>query len=235
MKPQYLIAFLYIFYGITKLIIGLSIMTIPINIIKNIPVLNWFIKTISDTTFAGRFYEYILLVFGIYTITHGLALLNVFPRKIHNFIESDFVFNYVFILFGVILLVFYCLVLYTNIPISKNVANYNDYKLLGIGSGAAFLVVPLLWYIFEAISPWFVRLNRELQNLIILLIVIIALIIIEGIYSYLQSKHIPIRPKTIIPADYQNAYEHTSEITNKAKERITTIKLDGSGGSNANS
>ena len=219
---RYLAAFLYIFYGITKVIIGLSVMSLPTKYIAQIPVFKWFIKAISDKTFAGRFYEYVLLIFGFYTILHGLALFNTFPKKINNYIENPRVTYAVFEIFGIVLTVFYFLVIYTNLPIDKDKSSYNDYKLFGLSSGILFIILPILWEGFDYISPLFSRLSREVQSLILLSFIIILLFIIDLIYNYVQRRKLKVTPDIIVPADYQNAYSHARESTSNIGKKVAT-------------
>lgn len=217
MDGKYFVGFLYILYGITKVIIGLSVMTIPVNIIKKIPVLNWFIKTISDKTVAGRFYEYVLLIFGFYTIIHALALFEVFSDNINVFLDQKVVLYNVFMIFGIVLTVFYCLVLYTNLPIEKDPKQYDDYKLFGLGGGISFIVFPILWEIIDRSIPFFRGLPSEVQKLAMFSGVIILLFSIDLIYNYINRKKIEISAKQLIPRDYQNAYGHVEDLTKKIK------------------
>jgi len=220
MEGQYLIATLYIFYGITKLIIGLSLMTFPIEIIKKIPVLNWFIKQVADKTLAGRFYEYVLLFFGVYTILHGLALFGVFPAKYNALVEKKWVLYSIFLFLGSILTIFYCLVLYTDLPISKNKDDYSDYKLLGLGGGIGFLVFPLIWEAFDHVVPFFRSLSTEMQNLVLITFTIILFFVIDLIYNYMHRRNIKLTAKNIVPTDYQNAYTHVAENTAAVKSGV---------------
>lgn len=215
MDGKYFVGFLYMLYGITKVIIGLSVMTIPVNIIKQIPVLNWFIKTISDKTVAGRFYEYVLLIFGFYTILHALALFEVFPDRINGFMDQKVVLYSVFGVFGIVLTVFYSLVLYTDLPIEKDTKQYSDYKLFGLGGGISFIAFPILWEIIDRGIPFFRALNDQMQKLILFGMIIVVLIIIDIIYHYMNRANIEITPKQLIPRDYQGAYSHMEELTKK--------------------
>lgn len=215
MDGKYFVAFLYILYGITKVIIGLSVMTIPLNIINRIPILNWFVKTISDKTIAGRFYEYILLLFGFYTIIHALALFEVFPNNINVLLDQKIILYSVFGIFGIILTIFYSLVLYTNIPIDKDVKHYDDYKLFGLGGGLSFIILPILWEIIDRGIPFFRSLSNEIQKLILFSGVIILLFIFDLIYNYINRNKIDITVKQLIPKDYQGAYGHVEDLTKK--------------------
>lgn len=211
MDSKFIVGFLYILYGLTKVIIGLSVMTIPVNIIKQIPVLNWFIKTISDKTIAGRFYEYVLLIFGFYTIIHALALFGVFPSKVNAFLDQKIVLYSVFGTFGIVLIVFYSLVLYTDIPIEKDKNQTSDYKLFGLGAGLSFIILPILWEIIDRGIPFFRGLSDNIQKLILLSCVILLLIVFDIVYHYINRNKIEITPKTFIPPDYQNAYTQAEQ------------------------
>jgi len=203
-----IIAILYIFYGITKLVIGLSVMTLPLEIIKKTPILNLFAKESEDKTLAGTMYEYILILFGVYTIVHGFAMLHLFSQSFHDFIELKQTQYSIFIIIGLVLTIFYLLVLYTKLPISKDLEKYKDhYKLLGLGAGISFLIMPVLWEFIEYTYPAFMKLSKEEQSAFIIGSVILLAIIIELIYSYIKRKNIPITTRTIIPSDYKSAYD----------------------------
>jgi hypothetical protein len=180
-----IIAFYYLFYGITKLIIGFSLMSLPLDYIKKIPILKIFIIIASDKTLAGHFYEYILMLFGVYTIIMGLSYLHILPVSIRHIIETK-TFQYpVYIIFGLILIIFYSLVSYTNLPIehSHKEDDLFHYKLIGIGGGISFLLIPIIIELFIIVIPGFRCLPYENKSMIILGGSIFIIIIIGFIWT----------------------------------------------------
>lgn len=193
-EPRPLLATYYIFYGITKILIALSLMTFPLSILNKIPVLNYFIIITKDDSLAGHYYEYVLMVFGLYTIIMGISLLHIFPYFIREKIENK-IFEYsVFILLGLSLIIFYTLVIYTDLPISKS-KNENDifhYKVLGIGGGISFLLMPIMWECIGFLFPIFKHYTLETRSVIILTGSIILVIILGFIFDLFKRQNLSI-------------------------------------------
>ncbi len=192
---RHIIAFYYLFYGITKIIIGLSLMSLPLDYIKKIPILNYFIIIASDKTLAGHFYEYILMLFGVYTIIMGFSYLHILPVSVRHIVETK-TFQYpVYIIFGLILIIFYTLVSYTNLPIdhSDKEEDLFHYKLIGIGGGISFLLIPIIIELFIILIPSFRSLQYEEKSMIILGGSIFIIIIIGFIWSIFQKYNLTIQ------------------------------------------
>lgn len=216
MEYKYILGILYLVYAIVKITVGLALMFLPLSIIEKTPILKIFIKETADKTFAGRFYEYILLAFGIFSLFEGLALLDQLPPQYSKYFESKWTEYIVFIILGILLTVFYILVLYTDLPISKSKTDNNHYKILGLGGGISFLIMPIIWEAMSYIVPAFDKLSKEVKAAIIVGIVIVLTIIGELIYLYLKKRN-----KTVIqvlPANYQYQL-HTAE---EVKQTITS-------------
>jgi hypothetical protein len=186
-KRKYLIGIIYILYAIVKISVGVCLFTLPVEKIATIPIAKIFVKEAADKTLAGRFYEYMLFLFGIFSLFEGLSLLELLPQHIINYFESKYIEYIVFILIGTCLVLFYSLVLYTNIPISKNFADYDHYKLLGFYTGISFLIMPILWELLAYFVPVFNNLPFETKSAIIIGSVILLSIIAELIYTYLHK------------------------------------------------
>jgi hypothetical protein len=188
-KRKYIIGLIYIFYAIVKITIGLCLFTLPVSKIATIPVVNLFAKEAADKTLAGRFYEYVLFLFGIFSLFEGLSLLELLPEHIRAIFESKYIEYIVFTLLGGSLLLFYYLVLYTNVPISKNSEDNDHYKLLGLLTGVSFLVMPVISELFAYLIPAFGRLSFESKSAFVIGFLIVLLIIGELIYTYLKKRH----------------------------------------------
>jgi hypothetical protein len=188
-KRKYIIGLIYIFYAIVKITIGLCLFTLPVSKIATIPVVNLFAKEAADKSLAGRFYEYVLFLFGIFSLFEGLSLLELLPEHIRAIFESKYIEYIVFTLLGGSLLLFYYLVLYTNVPISKNSEDNDHYKLLGLLTGVSFLVMPVISELFAYLIPAFGRLSFESKSAFVIGFLIVLLIIGELIYTYLKKRH----------------------------------------------
>jgi len=173
-------ALCYIFYGIFKLSIGISISVLPEYVINEIPILKYFSDTFIDKTLAGKFYDYILILYGFYTILAGLALLNIFSPNINYFFENK---HFIYILYstlGISVLIFYSLVLYTNVPISKNLVEHKgNYEIICYVGGFSFLALPIFWNYMTYMHPVYKNMSKDMKYIIIIGVTIFLSIIYE--------------------------------------------------------
>lgn len=188
MNTDILIACLYIFYGIVKIGVGISVIYLPQSQLEKIPIINKLSKHAYDNTLAGNFYEYILLIFGVYTIIYGLNILEYIPEPYSEIMDQKETEYRVFIILGLALTIFYTLVLYTNLPISKDMKYTSNYKILGLFGGLSFLAMPVIWEMLENGYPFFKQLSMRKKSLFVLGMVILSIILIEFSYNYLYNK-----------------------------------------------
>lgn len=179
----------FLLYGVLKLLLIVSIMTIPPYIQEKLHKIEWFSLFVSkDKTVAGKMYEYVLLVFAVFSIIHGLALLGVFSEGFREAIESKN-FQYPFyIILGLWLLVFYILVIYTDLPIQKEPLNTYNYKIYGYLGGLSFLLVPPIWIMIEYFNPFLTKMREEQQLMYMTLIMFLALFMI--FLTYVVNKRL---------------------------------------------
>jgi hypothetical protein len=100
----------------------------------------------------------------------GLSYLHILPVSIRHLIETK-TFQYpVYIIFGIILIIFYSLVRYTKLQIehSHKEDDLFHYKLIGIGGGISFLLIPIIIELFIIVIPGFRCLPYENKSMIIL-------------------------------------------------------------------
>jgi len=194
-EPRPLLATYYLLYGASKILVALSLMSFPLSILDKTPILNYFIITTEDDSFAGHYYEYILMIFGIYAIIMGISLFHIFPYFIREKIENK-IFEYsVFILLGLALIIFYSLVIYTDLPIkkSKKEDDIFHYKMLGIGGGISFLLIPIILELINYFFPIFKGHNLETRSIIILTGSIIFVIILGYVLDYFKERNLSIK------------------------------------------
>jgi hypothetical protein len=189
-----LLATYYLLYGISKILIALSLMTFPLSILDKIPLLNYFIITTEDDSFAGHYYEYILMIFGIYTIIMSLSLLHILPYFIRSIVENKKFEYSIFILLGLALIIFYSLVIYTDLPIQKSKKDDDifHYKVLGIGGGISFLLIPCILEFINYFFPIFKGHNLETRSIIILTGSIIFIICLGYVLDYFKERNLSI-------------------------------------------
>lgn len=194
MDNKIVIAILFILYGLSRVILVLALLYLPFEKIQNIPILKNLIKNELDTTLAGKFYQYILFLFSLYAMIYGFTLLNALPSSINNFFTKK---NTAFIINTVLYsaqVIFYALVLYTDVPIEKNLKdNRMIYLTIGLIYGVFSLFLPLIFIGLEYILLFFKILKYKLTNdlsieLIIGTIILIA--ILGDITYYIYKKYI---------------------------------------------
>lgn len=139
-NANYTIGVVLVSYGIFKIILGLIIAFIPYKYIEEYRTLTHFIT--DDHTISGKFIYYILVLYGVITLFHGLSLMRV-DRFLHmNFSKNALYF--INMMLGIVLVGYYYLVLYTNVDLPKD-EKYNNTYIHDLVIGLTFIFfVPLL-------------------------------------------------------------------------------------------
>ena len=107
---------------------------------KKVPFIKNVTSPEEDTPISGKMYEYMLLIFGLFTFITSCA---------YTFFEYKWTEYTVFITLGLLLTIFYSLVLLTKTKIPKRRDQTVYYKFYGLGGGIFFLLMP---FIFEGIT-----------------------------------------------------------------------------------
>jgi len=177
------IAILCILYGIIKILllsIDIFLSYYPqYNVFKDLPLIGHLYDNV-DETIAGRFIVYILLIFSVNTFLNGLSMLNVINMNLFNV----YIQIYLNFILGIITIIFYLFVIYTKIPIEKNINNIDNYKAYGLAAGFALLIsIPILIFVLEYDGFLLNGLISVNGILLILLTIILLLIVILIMYS----------------------------------------------------
>ena len=194
------IGLLYLTYGLLKVSIAMSILFLPESITGKIP----FIRTINksnDDTAAGKVYEYVFLIFGLYTILAGLSFLHILSPLLRRYIEMCRTEYYVVWILGLTLIIFYALVLYSDLPIPHRSDKRDNYLVFGIGTGVSFICFPILWETAKYYYPFYKDLRIEQKSMIAVGLAIVMMGTIDAIYSSLQHKKLD----TMIKIDHNSA------------------------------
>ena len=215
MQVREIVGSLYLIYGIVKVTVGVCLLVLPHDIIQKIPMINKLGKK-KDATLAGKMYEYVFLIFGLYTILAGLSLLHIFGSSWRHFFEQRQTEYTLVLALGGFLVVFYALVLYTDLPISKRPENNKYYLVLGLGGGLSFMVLPVIWEATMYFNPWFKKLRFEQKSMVAIGLAILVLVLADGIYTYMQKNKLD---TIIVPSslrselDKLQSYASSSAIT----------------------
>jgi len=105
-----------------------------------------------DTTTAGLYMVVILFGFSIFTFLHGLSFFDLLPKNFDSIITRYSTQYIVYITLALLLVVFFSLVLFTNLPINKDKENYSEYEIVGLGGGALLIVSVLMLEVFRIIT-----------------------------------------------------------------------------------
>ena len=192
-------ALCYIFYGILKISLGISLSILPEYVINKFSILKYFNDKNFDKTLAGKFYNYILILYGFYTILAGLALLRLFSPNINYFFENKEFIYIIYSVLGISILIFYSLVLYTNVPISKNMVEYkHNYEIICYVGGFSFLALPIFWNYMTYVHPIYKNMSNDMKYIIIIGVTIFLSIIYEIIYKFFNQTKSNINTKSNI-------------------------------------
>ena len=184
-------------YGISKISVALILYFLPYKYIQEIPIMRNFFPKESDKTLAGKMYEYVLIIVGIYSIISALIIFEIIPNI---FIHRELFGFFLLIVLGIFLTIFYYLVLYTTVPISKNNNNRKYYLILGLIGGIIMISIPILIAIIYYSIPVFKKLDPVAKSSILLVTFIVVSSSIEYVYAFLKD-NIHIYTSSYIPAE----------------------------------
>lgn len=183
-----ILGIVYIVYGVSRIFIGIALALVSAQ--KDPGVLVWFSKANTDTTLAGKMYDYTVMVFGVYTVMYGALLLH--PSLPIKYLEQKAVQYSVFIGLGSFLIVFYTLVLYSNVKIPKNKDNRRFYKFIGLGGGISFVLIPLVSEVIAYAEPAFNTLSESTRTQLTVGGTILVIVSVGVIWEIL--KRVNVRP-----------------------------------------
>lgn len=200
MELRVVIGLLYLIYGLLKVSIAVSILFLPESITAKIPIIRSINKS-NDETMAGKVYEYVFLIFGLYTILAGLSFLHILNPFLRRYVEMCRTEYYVVWILGLSLIIFYALVLYSDLPIPQRSDKRDNYLVFGIGSGISLICFPILWETAKYYYPFYKNKKFEERSMIAIGLAIVVVATIDVVYSSLQKKKID----TMIKIDQNNA------------------------------
>lgn len=170
---------IYIVYGLLKLFMSCVALIVPKSAVANVPVLSFLAS--DDVTLAGQAYEYIFLIFAIYAIMFGLALLHALPEPLMPFFRHPNAELIVLTSLGLFLVIFYSFVLFTSQTIISHDPRYrHKYITLGFGAGIFFIIFGILWEALMHLLPTVRGMNVYFGTA-----VIVAVVIVFALLAYL--------------------------------------------------
>ena len=101
-------------------------------------------KDSKDSTLAGKMIYVILCVLGISTLLHGLSIINLTPEWVANLYADPQVHIFINTLFAAFSIIFFTITVETTLIPHRN-DNLDEYYVIGIGGGLAFLLcIPII-------------------------------------------------------------------------------------------
>ena len=197
---EIIIGCMLLIYGIVKLVIGSIVCFFPTEwkkTMRSVDGIGFFIS--NDDTIAGKAFDIALMTFGIYTIIHGLDMLHILHISI-----SDAILNRTFLylmnaILGIYLLVFYSLVIFTNVNIPKKKDHKDRYMIEGLCSGLLFLItIPLLIIFYSIHDNGFTNANWTLIGGMIVCSIFIMVLVLYIVKKALTQKHKPTTTQEIL-------------------------------------
>lgn len=141
---KFIIGLILFIYGIIKISIGIIGSLLPENIqskFNDYYIFKHFIN--NDNTFAGNLFLYCLMFYGMYSVLHSLHILNILSDDFKKYVNKH-AFLIVNFIIGIILTIYYYLILYTNTNIESDNAYRKTYITHGLFTGIFFLLmIPL--------------------------------------------------------------------------------------------
>lgn len=189
-----IIAYWLILFGFIKTTVASTSLLIPQTrpYYERIPIANIFVN--NDSSFAGVFSEMGLILFGLYSLLHGAAILNWLTPGLNIILDTKITLYYIYTLFAFAFIGFYSLVLFTKLPIDKNykyIANY----WLNIAAGIFFIIIINIILIWHELFNY--RRSFIYLGLLILIFILLNYIIIRIIQHAYNLENKP-RPNDII-------------------------------------
>lgn len=188
---KWLLAITLLVLGLAKIAVGMAVLILPQNVRGRIP----FVKETKDATLAGHMYEYVMMAFGAYLVVFGMNLLDWI-------VVPPVLFISVMMLLGTVLVIFYSVVLFSDIPMSKDPSNRSTYLVRGLGSGVFFLLIPFLWMLVQWALPIY-RTFAPLRQVMIFLSLVVAGVIIMDLLT-LRIKNENVTTKEIVLTNIQS-------------------------------
>jgi hypothetical protein len=116
-----------------------------------------------DTTLAGLVLVIAFLLFSIFTFFHALSILHFLSPSLTSFLNRYETSYIIYMIMSIILTIFYSLVLFTDLPISKDPKHKASYEIIGLSGGILFFCTILILEAYRII------INKKQTPLLIIL------------------------------------------------------------------
>lgn len=155
MLGVFIFGYLFLIYGLFKFLVCYLEIVLTYEQRIYLSQQNTLLKYIltTDVSTAGRALSIIYIVFALITIFKSVERIRsgIVHSEVVEIINERLFIYLIYGLLGVMLVTLYAMVMYTNIPIEKNVKYERRYKLLGICGGLTFIASVPIIYMFHKV------------------------------------------------------------------------------------
>lgn len=186
MIPQIIKGYTLLIFGIVKILLGLSIIFVPLEIRKmyqDKKIIKDLIPTEKNT--AELMLDISIIIIAIFSVIEGLHILGYLNNNYLSYLIFSHLFTYIlYTIVGLLLIVYFSLVVYTDINVgSKNEKDYSKYEIFGVGTGILLLIIVLVKYMYYS------GLNINIVVLLILLLIWFIKTILHALPKLDQGIH----------------------------------------------
>jgi hypothetical protein len=170
-------------FGIIKIVVGMAEFILPHsvkNTIVKIPGMKIFFQ--DDRTIAGVFVFAVLTLYGIVGLLNGLHRIGFYTRVLHRYVGTYMTHCVINSVLGVALVIFYSLVLYTDVNIDKKPSQMENYEVFGLVGGYIFIIFLPVLYLQNT------GFNGQMSKHMMILMVLLSILI--GIHIYNRKQFI---------------------------------------------
>jgi len=138
-----------------------------------------------DATTSGKTLSIVYIIFAAFTVLMSANRISrgFLDRAVFEILNDRLFIYLLYGLFGSFLLTMYCLVIYTNIEIQKDMKYFKRYKLMGICGGRVFIAsAPIFYMLHKSLDHGF---NNALKKyLFATILTVLVTLIAAGAIMY---------------------------------------------------
>jgi hypothetical protein len=177
-------------YGIVKTLVICTSIAAPTeyrDVLCQTPYIGRFF--VQDVTTAGKFVEYGLLVFAVFTVLRGMCQVKWIRNKhVVYHIMGHHTMYILYALVGSLLTLFYCVVLYTDYEIDQDSKYTNKYEGVNLVNGITFLAMIPTFMLFRRFTEG-TLLDDPRTNLFLVAWLVVSAALIGGlVYKNYRTK-----------------------------------------------
>lgn len=139
----------FLIYGLLKILVSVLALSLASKSQAKLTGTPLGLLITNDKTYAGSVFDVALILYALYSILHGLELLGVEIPFISTLFMSMVFKAAVYISLGLFLTIYYSLVLYTDMPISKTQSQFGTYRV--------YILIGILFLLSSAFLPHYGR------------------------------------------------------------------------------